>query len=419
MAIAKTRAFVHNARKPAGRFAQEDRPRSNREMAGIAMKPKLVRAQLIVAVFALLALLSITGHYFAAAGMVPPPPKTYDEFGLVLLTSFRHYLTWAILTPGILWLGRRIPLTRGRWRRPLLFHLVAPLAGGWLFFVVRILVGAATGTGLPSWGFLSSSWWTIVINNAVGVPPIYWLLVGSGAALRFYRDVEARQLRASELRRSLATAQLDALRMKLQPHFLFNTLNAISCLAEAGDTEGVIRVVERLGNLLRMSMETDGRQMVTLDDELALLDEYLGIEEVRFKDQLHIVRRVDPDVRHALVPSLILQPLVENAVTHGLARRLGSGLLEIAARRDGSELSIAVRDDGPGLPPGWTLTAGAGRGLRNVIERLRALYSGASRFEVTNGATGGAVALMRLPFLAAVPPARGGADDGSHPDARR
>ena len=382
------------------------------------MKPKLVRALVVVAAFALLALLSASAEYVVAGKAASKGPNT-SGFGLMLWSSFLHYLSWAVLAPGILWLGRKVPFSRERWRAPLLFHLVVPIAGGWLFFAVRILVNAVFGQVLPPWEFLAQAWPSIFVMNALAVPPFYWLLVGGGAALRFYREVEARHLRAAELRRSLAVAELDALRMKLQPHFLFNTLNAISCLAGEGDTDAVMRVVERLGNLLRLSMDSGGRQMVTLDEELALLDEYLAIEEIRFKDRLRIVRRIDPEARTALVPSLILQPLVENAVTHGLARRLDASLLEIAARHDGAELSIAVRDDGPGLPAGWSLKNAAGQGLRNVVERLRALYGDASRFEVGNGATGGAVALMRFPFLAAVPPPLGSTEDGSHSDARR
>jgi LytS/YehU family sensor histidine kinase len=163
-------------------------------------------------------------------------------------------------------------------------------------------------------------------------------------------------------------------------------------------------VVERLGTLLRLSMETSGRQTVRLEEELALLDEYLAIEEIRFKNRLRVVRRIAPGAGNALVPNLILQPLVENALVHGLQRRLDASLLEIAARRDGRMLRIAVRDDGPGLPPGWTLASGAGPGLRNVAARLEGLYGGRSRFELRDEAAGGTVALLTLPFDEAEPP---------------
>jgi two-component system, LytTR family, sensor kinase len=194
-------------------------------------------------------------------------------------------------------------------------------------------------------------------------------------------------------------AELDALRMKLQPHFLFNTLNAIGSLARVGETDAIVRVVEHLGRLLRLSMETSGSQFIALEEELALLDEYLSIEEIRFRDGLRVVRRIDPATRSALVPNLILQPLVENAIVHGLSRRIGSSLVEIVAGVENGTLRLAVRDDGPGLPAGWTLAAGAGRGLKNVEDRLRALYPGTHRFTMANGEAGGAVAQVCLPLV--------------------
>ncbi len=193
-------------------------------------------------------------------------------------------------------------------------------------------------------------------------------------------------------------AQHDALKMKLQPHFLFNALNAIAALAREGETGAVVRMVEHLGTLLRLSMETSARQFVTLDQELALVDAYLAIEGVRRGDCLHVVRRIDPEVRQALVPNLILQPLVENALVHGLSRRLDASLLEVAARRDGGLLRIAVRDDGPGLPAAWSLAANAGAGVRNVTDRIRSLFPAHGAFVLENGATGGAVAQLWFPF---------------------
>jgi LytS/YehU family sensor histidine kinase len=137
---------------------------------------------------------------------------------------------------------------------------------------------------------------------------------------------------------------------------------------------------------------------VTLDEELALAEAYLAVEGVRFGDRLRVVRRIAPEARLALVPNLILQPLIENALVHGLGRRLDASLLEIAARRDGRVLRIAVRDDGPGLPAGWSLDAGTGAGLRNVRDRIGGLFPGEGGLELRDGATGGAVALLSIPF---------------------
>jgi two-component system, LytTR family, sensor kinase len=237
-----------------------------------------------------------------------------------------------------------------------------------------------------------------VALQAVAAVPVYWLLVGLGTFLQFSREHAASQLAEIDLRHSLAVAQHDALKMKLQPHFLFNALNAIASLARVGESDVVVRVVDHLGTLLRLSMETSARQFVTLDEELALVDAYLAIEAVRFEDRLKVVRRIAPDARHALVPNLILQPLVENALVHGLSRRLDASLLEVAARREGRMLRIAVRDDGPGLPASWTLAADAGAGLRNVVDRIQGLFQGDGGLRIENGATGGAVAMLSIPF---------------------
>ena len=361
------------------------------------MSRRLARGLLIVAVFALLAGLSIAGSYVASHGLAPPP-RAGKPFDLVFWSSFRYYLAWVMVTPGIIWLSRRVPLTGRRWRRALVFHLFVPVLGSVPFLALTVVLDAVFGQGLPPLDFLASFWWRIPLMEIVAVVPVYWLVLGAATALQVYRDREANQLQAIELQRSLTSAQLDAMRMKLHPHFLFNTLNAVASLARSGETDGVGQVVEHLGTLLRLSMETSGRQLVTLDEELALVDEHLAIEEMRFKDRLHVIRRIDPACRGALVPSVILQPLVENAITHGLSRRLDASLLEISARQDGPYLRVAVRDDGPGLPPGWRFATGARGGLKNVTERLQALYGGAFGFDIQNSATGGTIAELRLPF---------------------
>lgn len=368
------------------------------------MNLKVLRALLVVGTFALLAVLTITRSYVVYVGFAPPPPKqpaSLPAFGVLFSNSFRYYLLWAIVTPGIVWLGRRVPVSRRGWARALLFHLAVVAAASVPFFMLRILLGSLFSGGLPSFARLAS--WTpqILVYEGLSIAPFYALVLGLGAAIQFHRDLQAKQLQAVDLQRSLAAAELDAMRMKLQPDFFFNTLNAIGSLAQAGETDAIERVVDHLGRLLRLSMETSGRQFVTLDEELALLDEYLSIEEIRFRDRLRVIRRIDPEARKALVPNLILQPLAENALVHGLSCRLGSSLVEIVARIENGALRLVIRDNGPGLPAGWKLTANAGRGLRNVEDRLRALYPHNHRFTLTNGETGGAVALVSLPLVEA------------------
>jgi sensor histidine kinase YesM len=206
---------------------------------------------------------------------------------------------------------------------------------------------------------------------------------------------------AAELEGALVTAQVEALKVKLQPHFLFNTLNSIGFLALEKDAAGVVRMVERLGALLRSSMPSGGPQLVTVGEELALLDQYLSIEEIRFADRLRVTRRIPPSVLHALIPSLVLQPMVENSIKHGLSRRIDAGHLEIAIARERDFLVVTVEDDGPGVPPGWDLATHCGRGLKNVIERLEKLFPGTWSFTLRNRPHGGAVSRLRLPWQVA------------------
>lgn len=388
------------------------------------MKPRFARALIVLTVFALLAVLAATDRYVTEISKpaAPPPPSPSAlkapagdsafpkvqapapvRHGpppiMVFLNKLRLYVAWALVTPGILYLSRKVPLLGRHPARAIIFHAVVPVALSLPFFYWRLIVNVAFGLRLPPLTvLLAVPWGRVFMLQTVAAVPVYWLLLGLGTFLQFSREQAANELAEIDLRHSLAVAQHDALKMKLQPHFLFNALNAIASLARVGDTEAVVRVVDHLGTLLRLSMDASARQFVTLDEELALIDAYLAIEEVRFGDRLRIVRRIAPEARHALVPNLILQPLIENALVHGLSRRLDASLLEVAARREGRTLRIAVRDDGPGLPPEWSLAAHAGAGLKNVSDRVHGLFQGDGAFRMENGATGGAVAMLSIPF---------------------
>jgi signal transduction histidine kinase len=317
-----------------------------------------------------------------------------------VLWTVMYYAMWAVLTPFIFASARWYPVRRDRWAGPVVVHAVAGLVVSAVGLVLlSVLFGGLAHRGWPSLGALvSSAWLQLGAVHAVTDSLVYWVILAAGHGLRLYDESQARRLRTAELERSLVAAQVDSLKMKLQPHFLFNTLNTISFLAIEHETATVGGVVERLGRLLRASMASNGRHLVPLDDELALLDEYLAIEELRFKDRLRVVRRIDPAARGARVPSLVLQPIVENSIKHGFSKRLDASRLEIAAARDGTMLRVTVRDDGPGLPPGWELATQCGRGLRNVVERLDALYRGAWSLSLTNAPSGGTVAELRIPF---------------------
>jgi two-component system, LytTR family, sensor kinase len=304
------------------------------------------------------------------------------------------WLLYALLTPAVFWTARRYPLTRGRVAPRVLIHLAASIvlcaawAGGGV--LLRWLLFAAdppSARGIVGWFFTSLPF---------GVA-VYFAVLGVEHAAHFYLEVRERESQAARLSAQLAEARLGALRMQMQPHFLFNSLNAITVVVRDRDTATATRMLEQLGEMLRRVMRSDRPAETTLADELDFVRQFLAIEQVRFSDRLRPVFAVDPAVRSARVPELLLQPLVENAVQHGLAGRVGATLLRIEARREGAELVLSVVDDGPGLdaaPAG----RGEGLGLGNTRERLATLYGDRASLELTRTPEGGCAATVRLPY---------------------
>jgi len=226
----------------------------------------------------------------------------------------------------------------------------------------------------------------------------YWALVALSHAADHYRKYRERELTASQLKAQLADAQLSALKMQLHPHFLFNTLNAIAVLVRKSSNREAINMLNKLSALLRHSLENFDTQEVSLKDELAFLNLYLDIEQVRFNDRLEVQMEVERDTLGAQVPSLILQPLVENAIQHGIGKRSAAGILKISARRKNGTLRLQVRDDGPGLSVNSGKPMGSRIGITNTRARLRQLYGEAQTFELCNARGGGAVATLSIPF---------------------
>jgi LytS/YehU family sensor histidine kinase len=236
-------------------------------------------------------------------------------------------------------------------------------------------------------GFLS--WFFITLPFGVG---IYFALVGIQHS--FYYFGQTAQLAAQ-----LSEARLSALRMQLNPHFLFNSLNAITVLVRDGKNGAASRMLELLSDVLRQVLRTDEAHETTVAEELEFLEQYLAIEQVRFSDRLRVRIELVPGVAGAAVPRFLLQPLVENAIRHGIARRADAGVIDISARRVGDELVLTVRDDGPGLPPEPTK---GGVGLSNTRARLAGLYGERATLEVANAEGAGVMVTVRLPYSEAV-----------------
>jgi len=246
----------------------------------------------------------------------------------------------------------------------------------WLFGAQRTLGGALAG-------------------NVISESMIFWAVIGVLHAVEFYRRFQEREAMAMQLRAQLSESQLDALRAQLHPHFLFNALNAATTLVHR-DANAADAMLTQLGELLRHALRSDPRHETPLRDELGFLDRYLSIMRTRFGDQLTVERRVPPDLDDALVPTFVLQPLVENALEHGVRRMHGPGCVEIEARREDETLVLSVRDNGSGEQ--GVAREGLGIGLANTRARLQALHGSAAELRLTPRANGGMEAALRLPL---------------------
>ena len=335
---------------------------------------------------------SLTGFIFSL------PSLSSAEWRMDLLSSLAQWWTWGLMTPLILAADRRLPFTGKQLARRVLAHFAASLAftGVYLF----AFSAARAAMGLIPWSNLK-------ITRLFGMGMLGWFLwswliycviVGALQAYRYYERYLSSELRLERLERSFSEARLNALRMQLDPHFLFNALNTISSHVER-DPKLTRRMIEHLGDLLRMSLETKDKREVSLAEEVAFLEHYLAIQKIRFGEQLKIEIAVAPEVRYALVPSMLLQPLVENAIRHGISRRASGGTVSVAACADNGRLSIVVLDDGVGLPPQWTLEVSAGLGLSVTRERIAGLHpNGTSRFAVRRRDQGGTAVEIELPL---------------------
>jgi two-component system, LytTR family, sensor kinase len=303
--------------------------------------------------------------------------RAYSQQPIVFLPAFKYSLldsyTWALLTPLVLWLGGRFAIQKKNAWYFIPLHIVF----GVLFAVVYVQIFVRL---LPLIGYRSNPRMTTNVMLARFHSDLltYAVLVGLRHAVDYYRKYKDRELKATQLEARLAQAQLQVLKMQLQPHFLFNTLHAISALVHK-DVEAADRMITRLSEFLRLTLDSVGTQEIALKGELESLDKYLEIEQVRFGDRLKVHRSVDPETLDLLVPSLILQPLVENAVRHSIAPRAAGGRVEIRAHRIDRKLVLEVEDDGPGLP-NTALTEGVG--LANTRARLEQLYGASQTMEL-------------------------------------
>jgi signal transduction histidine kinase len=338
-----------------------------------------------------LLLCTIFGSQLYLAGYVTPWPRAVAAEAV-------YWLSWWLLAPAVFWWCRRLRDAPTGARvgcllagaavaliaSPLISHVI-----GHLLVSLRLCLGPCET--LPA--VMSSAWFQQVIRSAGVNLPVYAAFVLAWHAIAFYREARDRQLRAAQLETRLHQAQLDALRSQLNPHFLFNSLHSIAELVHQ-DPKLAEQLIVRLGELLRRALETSNSPQLSLGEELDFVRGYLEIEQMRLGERLRVVWEVDPAALSAQVPSLILQPLVENAIQHGLAPVTSPGSLTVRAHRREDYIEIEIGDNGPGLAP----SGGArpqGIGIANTRARLQALYGDRHVFELRQD--GGLVVSIRIP----------------------
>ena len=312
-----------------------------------------------------------------------------------VLSTFLDWYIWGLLFPLIWWVSKRFPLGRRNLLSRLPIHLACGLIVSLIFVVlmsVKSSLLAGIGRDRVSFENLQGLSGYLLGGIEFFLLP-YFAIVAFLHAVSYYNKYRERQLKTTRLEAQLALAHLDMLKMQLQPHFLFNTLNAISALMRR-DVDAADRMISLLSDLLRFSLEKDDRHQVSLQSELEFLNRYLAIEKIRFRDRLTVDLDVDSPCMAAQVPRLILQPLVENSIKHGIAMRSAAGHIGIRGRRLGDRLELQVSDDGPGL--GGTIREGIG--LANTRARLEQIYGPDHRFELRNGDAGGVLAHLEIPF---------------------
>jgi len=372
---------------------QQQRPNELEMKVSRLLQRRWFRAVLVLAAWTVFASF-LTSQMYLAYSRREIPIRWQRIFIVELIYAY----IWAALTPLILRLATRFPIERLKWLRSLAIHAGASILIGvttralhdlMLFYVLADSGGKFSFTRLLM---------NIYFMTDYGAM-IYWLILLISYAFDYQRRYREGEVRATRLEAQLAQAQLQALKMQLHPHFLFNTLHSISALVHK-NPDAADKMIARLGDFLRMTLENSGAHEVSLQEELEFLKCYLEIERIRFAERLTVQLDIEPETLDARLPNLILQPIVENAIRHGISPRTIPGRIEIEARRLNGFLQVQVTDNGPGISSNSNTgtIVREGVGLANTQARLKQLYGDNHRLDLSNAAAGGLTVLLEIPF---------------------
>ena len=293
------------------------------------------------------------------------------DFFEVALPQFGRALMWAAMAPLILRMREKLPLSRGPWAGGIGFHLAMSFTVMAVYYLGRMVAY------MLFWEDMSGEFWSTAWSNFYGRNIIdmayYWAVLGFGYSLEIYRRFKNEELKAAQLEARLIETELKALREQMRPHFLFNTLNTIAVLVRERKNDDAVNLIARLSSLLRMSLDNTRVHEVTVRQEVDFLERYLEIQKARFSDRLKVGIEVDAEAMDVRIPNLLLQPLVENAILHGIAPKAGPGRVDVLGSVKEGRLHLEVRDDGPGLFNG-SARAKEGIGLSNTRERIAKIY---------------------------------------------
>jgi two-component system LytT family sensor kinase len=320
----------------------------------------------------------------------------------LFVTLLLSWLPWALATPLVLRLGRQYPPAQWKHIRVWLTHFAACAVIGlvyaaWVAALEELLNPWAQDPGpYPFFELARHKFYSGLLSDVL----LYGTILMISSMLASRERLAQQQTETARINEQLSKAQLNALRRQIEPHFLFNTLNAIAGLVRENRNDAAVSMIAGLSDFLRRVVKDSDRQEVPLAEELEFAQKYLDIQKVRFADRLQISVDVPEELFPAQVPSLILQPMVENAVKHGIAKRVQGGAIRIAASRSNGTITLSVYNDGPSLPVGWETTH-SGIGISNVRTRLQGLYGDKFELSLKNDAAGGVKASLSMPFTSA------------------
>lgn len=309
--------------------------------------------------------------------------------------ALADWYVWAVVAVPILWLARRYPPERGKISHTAMIHLAGALGCSFIYVVLRAAVGEIHGWLIEEPASYGEIFRPLLVKTFPFNLLVYGVILSVSHALDYYRKYHERTVHTLELENHLTEARLQSLLRQLKPHFLFNTLNGIASLMHS-DVDAADEMLVRLSELLRLTMAQSGKPLTSLRSEMEFIDRYLAIERIRFRDRLTVKIDIEPKAMDVSVPNLILQPLVENAIRHGIEPHAQAGHITLRAQIQDQRLRVVILDTGKGIPVEGFKRDGIG--LSNTRERLRELYGADHRFEMTNGAAGGLQVLLDIPI---------------------